>query len=174
MVKRSRQDIEKKPAKQAPDAVIPEATKIGASTPYDFEAKNLTAYGGLLPVATMLEKLGFQQVVEEMVTVTRVTRSMPAYQFVLAMVLVIYVGFSRLNHLRFVQREPCRFFLENSLFLGIPGRTPMQSGKASRAENVPLFPRIWFDPVRPAQPVASSPVRSDGRISRLRCGKCAA
>ena len=106
MVKRSRQDIEKKPAKQAPDAVLPEPNKIGAFTPYDFESKNLTAYGGLLPVAAMLEKLGFQQVVEEMVTVTRVTRSMPAYQFVLAMVLVIYVGFSRLNHLRFVQREP--------------------------------------------------------------------
>src|ERR1035437_7141159 len=38
-----------------------EPDKIGASTPYDFEARNLTAYGGLLPVATMLEKLGFQQ-----------------------------------------------------------------------------------------------------------------
>ena len=41
---------------------------------YDFEAKNLTAYGGLLPVATMLEKLGFQQLVEETLTVKRVTR----------------------------------------------------------------------------------------------------
>jgi DDE family transposase len=106
MVKRSRQDIEKKPAKQGPDEVNPEPNRIGASTPYDFTGKNLTAYGGLLPVATMLEKLGFQQVVEEMVTVKRATRSMPAYQFVLAMVLAVYVGFSRLNHLRFVQREP--------------------------------------------------------------------
>ena len=25
---------------------------------YDFDGRNLTAYGGLLPVATMLEKLG--------------------------------------------------------------------------------------------------------------------
>ena len=106
MVKRSRQDIEKKPAKQGSDEVIPEPNKIGAATPYNFTGKNLTAYGGLLPVATMLEKLGFQQVVEEAVTVKRATRSMPAYQFVLAMVLAAYVGFSRLNHLRFVQREP--------------------------------------------------------------------
>jgi hypothetical protein len=106
MVKHSRQDIEKTPAKQGPDEVIPEPNKIKASTPYDFEGKNLTAYGGLLPIAAMLEKLEFQQVVEETVTVTRVTRSMPGYQFVLAMVLVAYVGFSRLNHLRFVQREP--------------------------------------------------------------------
>jgi hypothetical protein len=41
----------------------PGPNKIGASTPYDFKARNLTAYGGLLPVATMLEKLGFQQLV---------------------------------------------------------------------------------------------------------------
>jgi hypothetical protein len=80
--------------------------KIGASTPYDFSARNLTAYGGLLPVATMLEKLGFQQLVEETLTIKRSTRVMPVYQFVLAMVLALYVGFSRLNHFRFLQREP--------------------------------------------------------------------
>jgi hypothetical protein len=31
---------------------------------------------------------------------------MPAYQFILAMVLAIYIGFSRLNHLRFVAFDP--------------------------------------------------------------------
>ena len=31
---------------------------------------------------------------------------MPVYQFVLAMVLALYVGFARLNHLRFLEREP--------------------------------------------------------------------
>jgi hypothetical protein len=36
----------------------------------------LTAYGGLLPVATMLEKLEFRQLVEETVTVKRATRVM--------------------------------------------------------------------------------------------------
>jgi hypothetical protein len=54
----------------------------------------------------MLEKLGFQQVVEGTLTVKRATRAMPMYQFVLAMVLAIYVGFSRLNHLRFVAGDP--------------------------------------------------------------------
>jgi len=100
------EDSVKRPAKQGPEEVIAEPNRIGASTPYDFEAKNLTAYGGLLPVATMLEKLGFQQVVEETVTVKRITRAMPIYQFVLAIVLAIYVGFSRLHHLRFLTREP--------------------------------------------------------------------
>jgi stalled ribosome alternative rescue factor ArfA len=99
-------DTVKIPTKQGADAVNSDANKIGASTPFDFDAKNLTAYGGLLPVATMLERLGFQQLVEETLTVKRVTRAMTMYQFVVAMVLAAYVGFSRLYHLRFVAREP--------------------------------------------------------------------
>ncbi|MGA2673174.1 MAG: transposase [Terracidiphilus sp.] len=79
---------------------------MGGSTPYDFGARNLTAYGGLLPVATMLENPGFQQLVEEAVTVKRQTRSMPMFRFILGMVLACYVGFSRLNHLRFLKLEP--------------------------------------------------------------------
>jgi hypothetical protein len=53
---------DKEPAKQGAGEVI--GNKIGASTPFDFDGKNLTAYGGLLPVAIMLEKLQFQQLVE--------------------------------------------------------------------------------------------------------------
>ena len=102
----SKKHSDKSPTKQEVDEVIAEPNKIRAATPFDFEAKNLTAYGGLLPVATMLEKLGFQQLVEETLTVQRVTRAMPMCQFVLAMVLAVYVGFSRLHHLRFLEREP--------------------------------------------------------------------
>jgi hypothetical protein len=106
MVINRNQDTRRKPAKQGVQEVIPEPNKIGASTPYDFDAKNLTAYGGLLPVATMLEKLGFRQLVEETLTVKRQTKAMPMFQFVLGMVLACYVGFSRLFHVRFLEREP--------------------------------------------------------------------
>jgi hypothetical protein len=54
----------------------------------------------------MLEKLGFQQLVEETLSVKRLTRALSMYQFVLGMVLAVYVGFSRLHHLRFLEREP--------------------------------------------------------------------
>src|SRR5208282_961203 len=106
MVTHGNQDTRPRRSPQGSERPIPETNKIGASTPYDFEGKNLTAYGGLLPVATMLERLGFQQLVEETLTVKRATRAMSMYQFVLAMVLAAYVGFSRLYHLRFVAREP--------------------------------------------------------------------
>src|ERR1035437_2109517 len=106
MVNNRKEHSGRKPARQGAEEDIAEPNKIGASTPYDFEGKNLTAYGGLLPVATMLEKLGFQQLVEETLTVKRATRAMPMYQFVLGLVLALYVGFSRLHHLRFLEREP--------------------------------------------------------------------
>ena len=106
MVTSNKKHSEKRPAKQGPGTGTPEPNKIGASTPYDFHGKNLTAYGGLLPVATMLEKLGFQQLLQQTLSVQRQTRSMPWSRFVVAVVLAIYIGFSRLNHLRFVAREP--------------------------------------------------------------------
>ena len=88
-MKNTKEHSEKIPAGQEMEAVVAEPLKIGASTPYNFAARNLTAYGGLLPVATMLEKLGFQQLVEETLTIRRQTRVMPVYRFVLGMVLVL-------------------------------------------------------------------------------------
>jgi hypothetical protein len=106
MVKNTNEHTRKTPVKQGAQTMNRKSMKIGASTPYDFEGSNMTAYGGLLPVATMLEKLQFQQLIAEHVTIRRVTSSMPGFRFVLAMVLALYVGFSRLNHLQFLQREP--------------------------------------------------------------------
>jgi hypothetical protein len=79
---------------------------IGPGTLFDFGGQNLTPYGGLLPVATMLEKLGFEELVSDYVTVKRVPRVMSVYQFVLAMVLGMYIGFARLHQLRFVALDP--------------------------------------------------------------------
>jgi hypothetical protein len=106
MVNDQDQDTHRNAAKQGVQEITPEPNKINASTPYDFEAKNLTAYGGLLPVASMLEKLGFQRLVEETLTVKRKTKVLTMYRFVLAMVLGCYVGFSRLHQFRFLKREP--------------------------------------------------------------------
>ena len=106
MVKDSSKHTRRTPVPQGSPKVGSEPNKIAANTSFDFSGKNLTPYGGLLPVATMLEKLGFKQLVEEMLTVHRIPRAMSIYQFLLGMVLAIYVGFSRLNHLRFVAQDP--------------------------------------------------------------------
>jgi Transposase DDE domain group 1 len=106
MVKDENEHSGKTRTKQGYRTDSSEPYKIGVSTPFDFGAKNLTPYGGLFPVATMLEKLGLQKLVEETLTIPRIPRVMTIYQFLLGMVLALYVGFSRLNQLRFVAQDP--------------------------------------------------------------------
>ena len=59
-------------------------------------------------IVAKLEKVGFEELAHETVNLElrRQTRSMEPYQFLLGMVLALYVGFSRLNHLQSVAREP--------------------------------------------------------------------
>jgi hypothetical protein len=106
MVTTENKHSDKTPAKQGSVEAAPEPNKINASTPYDFSGKNLTPYGGLLPVITMLEKLGFQSLVEQTLTSKRIPRAMDLYRFVLGIVLGLYIGFPRLNQLRFIARDP--------------------------------------------------------------------
>ncbi len=121
MVTNRKKHSNKTPVKQGPERVSREPNRIGASTPYDFSGKNLTPYGGLLPVITMLEKLGFQSLVEQTLTSKRIPRAMELYRFVLGIVLGLYIGFPRLNQLRFVARDP--------ILTGIlkVGKLPVQS-----------------------------------------------
>jgi hypothetical protein len=105
-VNEQKQDSVPKASQSRVRSVHPEPNKINASTPYDFNGKNLTPYGGLLPVVTMLEKLGFQSLVEQTVTSKRIPRVMDLYRFVLGIVLGLYIGFPRLNQLRFIARDP--------------------------------------------------------------------
>jgi hypothetical protein len=106
MVTDRKKDSVKTPVKQGAEDAAPEPNKIGVSTPYDFKGKNLTPYGGLLPVITMLEKLGFPALVEETLTSKRIPRAMDPYRFVLGILLGLYIGFARLNQLRFIARDP--------------------------------------------------------------------
>lgn len=121
MVTDKKKDSRKTPGKQGSGDSAREANKISASTPYDFSGKNLTPYGGLLPVITMLEKLGFESLVKETLTSKRIPRAMDLYGFVLSIVLGLYIGFSRLNQLRFIARDP--------ILTGIlkVGKLPVQS-----------------------------------------------
>src|ERR1700694_4907371 len=106
MVKNRNKHSDKTVAKQGAGEVAPGPNEIGASTPYDFNGKNLTPYGGLLPVSAMRENLASQSLVEQTITCERIPRVMELCQFVLGIVLGLYIGFPRLNQLRFIARDP--------------------------------------------------------------------
>lgn len=65
-----------------------------ANRHFDFGAYSLTADGGLLPAVTTLKKLGFEQLIEQTLTIRRRTRSTPSFRFILGMILACCVGFS--------------------------------------------------------------------------------
>jgi hypothetical protein len=106
MVTNEKQHSSETRIKQASNKHDSEPNKIGASTPYDFNARNLTPYEGLLPVATMLENIGFQGILESSLVVDRITKSMPTHKFIQAIVLSSYLGFARLNQLRYIAQDP--------------------------------------------------------------------
>ena len=56
MVTKRKQHSSRRPVKQGPAVTPSQPNKIGAFTPYHFRGKNLTPYGGLLPVATLLRE----------------------------------------------------------------------------------------------------------------------
>ncbi len=121
MVTDRKEDSRKTPGKQGVEPTAPEPNKIDGSTPYDFNGKNLIPYGGLLPVIAMLEKLDFQPLVEAMLASKRIPRAMDLYRFVLGIVLGLYIGFPRLNQLRFIARDP----ILTGILKG--GKLPLQS-----------------------------------------------
>ena len=65
--------------------------KISAGTKYSFTGRNLTAYGGLRPVAAMLEKLEFRELVGESVNLElqRMPRAVKPSEFLLGMILAV-------------------------------------------------------------------------------------
>lgn len=150
MVRGREKNKRKAPAKQGSETTHCEPNKIRASTRYDFEGKNLTPYGGLLPVATMLEKLGFQELVESTMTSKRITRALNLYKFVLGLVLGFYVGLQRLNQMRFIAHDPV---LTGILGVdALPGQSTLWRFLAGLHLNVPgqilkiqqtLRQRVW-------------------------------
>jgi len=109
-------------------------------------------------VATLLEKLEFQRLVEETLSVKRVTRVMSLYPFVLAMVLALYGGFWRLHPLRFLQRDPMRVGILK--VLGLPPQCTFWRFRASlHLQMAPpwwevqgrMRPRVWEAAPRAAE-----------------------
>ena len=111
-----------KPVESGKERRRGKANKIGAATRYDFGGGVLTPYGGLLPLAALLEKLGFLQLLWEKLTVKRQPASLSNAQFVMGTVLMFYLGFARMHHVRYVRDDEMV-----QEVLGSAGPLPVQS-----------------------------------------------
>ena len=80
------------------------ANKIKASTEYTFTGKNMTPFGGMFPLASLVEKIKFDKMLEECLTVKSKTK-LPAYKYILAMIYLIYMGYKRLAHFMYLHDD---------------------------------------------------------------------
>lgn len=106
MVKHKKHYKQKSRKRQGKKRGQERVNKINAKTPYDFKGRHLTPYGGLLPLVSMLEKLKFKGLIEKELTIKRIPHSMNNYQFILSILIAIYIGFSRLAHLVYIASDP--------------------------------------------------------------------
>jgi hypothetical protein len=106
MVKHEKHYKQKAHKRQAKKRSLAEVKKISAKTPYDFKGRHLTPYGGLLPLVALLEKLKFKELIDNSLTIKRIPHAMSNYQFILSILIAIYIGFSRLAHLVYIASDP--------------------------------------------------------------------
>ena len=139
MVKTDVAELSAEAAERALGEQSREPHKINAATKYSFTGKNLTAYGGLLPVTAMLEKLEFRELVGTSVSLElkQMPRAMNPSDFLLAIILAVYIGFSRLNHLQYLEREPMLLGILRVARLPVQSRCKARSGVSCRHRILP-------------------------------------
>ncbi len=54
----------------------------------------------------MFKKLKFKELGDKVITIKRIPYSMSNYQFILSILIAIYIGFSRLTHLVYIESDP--------------------------------------------------------------------
>ncbi len=111
-----------KPVESGKGLKAGKANKVGAMTRYDFGGGVLTPYGGLLPLAALLEKLDFLKLLWDKLTIQREPTSLSNGRFVMGTVLLFYLGFARLHHVKYVRGDTMM-----QEVLGREGALPVQS-----------------------------------------------
>jgi hypothetical protein len=93
---------------------------ITSNTAYDFRGKQMTAFGGSFLVGSLIERLDIIGLINERLTSRRKTH-MPASKLIVAIVILVMLGFERLQHIVHLSRD--------SIILRILGvdKLPVQS-----------------------------------------------
>jgi hypothetical protein len=94
--------------------------RISSKTHYDFSGKQMSAFGGTFLIGSLIERLNLYQLFSTQLTVKRKTK-IPFDKLMVAMVILIMLGFERLQHIIHISTD--------SLILRVLGITklPVQS-----------------------------------------------
>jgi len=82
-----------------------DVVRLGPNTPFGVCRQRLTGYGGLLVLIKFLDWLGFREVFEEQYRRPIRTTRLGCYGLVLGMLMLLFVGFSRLHHMTYIRED---------------------------------------------------------------------
>jgi len=96
-------------AKQANEKPATDADRvphIGPNTPYQVCSERLTAFGGLLALVKFLDLIGFEALFAQHYTAPKRQPELGHHAMVVGILMLLFIGFQRLGHFAYVQRDP--------------------------------------------------------------------
>jgi hypothetical protein len=124
MVKSKNQHNQNKDVKQGEDERSRKTRKIRGSTTYGYTDEHLSPYGGLLPLVKLWDGLRFESLFSEIYCEPGRETQYGSLFFIKGLLLLLFIGFCRLNHFVYVCEDP--------MLLGILG-----------VEQLPAVSTFW-------------------------------
>ncbi len=112
MVKRQKQHSAKRGMNQGQNEGHSEPAKISPNTRYEYCSERLSPFGGLLALEKFMDVVKFREVFEGFYTSPRRTPDQGHYHTVYGIVVLLFIGFTRLWHFQYLQTDPlvCALF----------------------------------------------------------------
>jgi hypothetical protein len=106
MVRRQDQGSVERCKKQGENGCQRGASKIGSSIAYDYCRERLSPFGGLVGLVKFLDLVKFKEIFEGFYKAPERMPEMGHYNMVLGILLLLFIGFSRIWHFLYIQFDP--------------------------------------------------------------------
>jgi hypothetical protein len=112
MVKRRKNNTNKKHNSKGFTQNGTEARKINASTVYETCTEQLSPFGGLLPLIKFLDLVGFKEIFDSTYLAPRRQPKLGHHLMVVGVLMLLFIGFNRLWHFTYIRLDAmlCGFF----------------------------------------------------------------
>ncbi|MBM4332563.1 MAG: hypothetical protein FJ117_15335 [Deltaproteobacteria bacterium] len=103
MAKRQEQGSAERCKNQGENGCQPKASKIGPSTAYDYCRERLSPFGGLVGLVKFLDLVKLKEIFEGFYKPPERMPEMGRYNMVLGILLLLFIGFTRVWHFLYLQ-----------------------------------------------------------------------
>ena len=112
MVKRQNKDSAGRLINQGENGCLARATRIGASTAYEYCSERLSPFGGLLGLVKFMDAVKFKEIFDGFYKLPARTPEIGHYSMVYGIIILLFIGFNRIWHFVYIRIDPmlCSIF----------------------------------------------------------------